>query len=170
MQNSLGKITIFRLTNTGDDSTTTDKIDFNIDVKTKIENAFITGIKLNPTDGIGNNQGAEQDLGDQQALGLLEDVIKISGHISKRNGDNNDGQNAFLILMDTWSAEPKINDNWQLGCYGMIDDDDHTEDVIPDESPNTVALLWERIEWDVDFKGNRKKFDLYFRVNRGDGT
>ena len=166
----MGKINIFRVTDPGDDETTSDRIDFNTDVKTKIENAFITGIKLNPTDGVGNNQGAEQELGDQQALGTVEDIIKVSGFISKRNGNGNDGQNSFLILMDLWTAEPKINDDWELGRFGMIDDDDHTEDLIPDESPNTIALLWERIEWNVDFKGNRKLFDLYFRINRGDGT
>lgn len=166
----MGKISIFRLSITGQDETAPDRIDFNTSNKTNVENAFITGIKISPTDGVGNNQGAEQELGDQQALGLMEDVIKISGFISKRNGDNNDGQNQFLILMDLWTAEPKINDVWELGRFGMTDEDDATEDLIPDESPNTVAFLWERIEWTVDFKGNRKLFDLYLRVNRGDGT
>ena len=142
----MGKITIFRFTNPGDDVDTSDKIEFNTSEKTNIENAFITGIKLNPTDGVGNNQGAEQDLGDQQALGTVEDVIKISGFISKRNGDNDDGLNQFLVLMDLWTGEPKINDNWELGRFGMIDVDDVTEDLIPDEEPNTIALLWERIE------------------------
>lgn len=166
----MGTINIFRLTLTGDDETTADRIDFNTTKITKVENAFITGIKLNPTDGIGNNQGAEQELGDQQALGTVEDVIKISGFISKRNGDNDDGLNQFLLLMDLWTVEPKINDVWELGRFGMTDEDDKTEDLIPDELPNTIALLWERIEWNVDFKGNRKLFDLYFRINRGDGT
>ena len=165
----MGIIRISRFTLTTD-TPFTDNIDFNSSTKTHIENAFITGIKLNPTDGVGNNQGAEQELGDQQALGPIEDIIKISGFISKRNGDNNDGQNAFLIQMDIWSGDPKINDDFELGRFGISDIDDVTLEVIPDNTPNTIALLWERIEWNVDFKGNRKLFDLYFRVNRGDGT
>ena len=166
----MGTISIFRFTVTSDTPSTGDRIDFNTSAETKTVNAFITGIKLNPTDGVGNNQGAEQDLGDQQALGLVEDIVKISGFISKRNGNNNNGQNPLLSLMNVWTVEPKINDDFQLGRFGIIDDDDHTEDLIPDNTPNTIALLWERIEWTVDFKGNRKLFDLYFRVNRGDGT
>ena len=166
----MGTISIFRFTLTSDTPFTSDRIDFNTSKKTNVENAFITGIKLNPTDGVGNNQGAEQDLGDQQALGTVEDIIKISGFISKRNGDNNDGQNQFLILMDTWTGEPKINDDFELGRFGITDADDITQELIPDNTPNTIALLWERIEWNVDFKGNRKLFDLYFRINRGDGT
>lgn len=166
----MGKISIFRLSLTGEDETTLDRIDFNTTTNTKVENAFITGIKLNPTDGVGNNQGAEQELGDQQALGTIEDIIKISGFISKRNGDNNDGENQFLLLMDLWTSEVKIFDVWELGRFGITDEDDKTLDLIPDELPNTIALLWERIEWNVDFKGNRKLFDLFFRINRGDGT
>jgi len=165
----MGIIRISRFTLTGD-GPFTDAIEFNTSTKTNVENAFITGIKLNPTDGVGNNQGAEQDLGDQQALGTVEDIIKVSGFISKRNGDNNDGQNAFIILMDLWTAEPKINDDFELGRFGISDADDVTTELIPDNNPNTRALLWERIEWNVNFKANRKEFDLFFRINRGDGT
>lgn len=166
----MGIIRIYRLTGEFDDEDT-DFIEFNIpNSKTTVENAFINEIKFDPSDGVGNNQGAEQELGDQQALGLVEDVIKISGFISKRNGNSNDGQNALLDKMSIWESEPKINDDWELGRFGFLDADDVTENVTPDINPNTIALLWERIQWTVDFKGNRKLFDLYFRINRGDGT
>jgi len=165
----MGIIRISRFTLTSD-TPLTEKIDFNEFTKTNVENAFITGMKLNPTDGVGNNQGAEQDLGDQQALGTVEDIIKVSGFISKRNGDLNDGLNQFIALIDTWTSEPKINDDFELGRFGISDADDATTEVIPDNNPNTIALLWERIEWNIDFKGNRKLFDLFFRINRGDGT
>lgn len=164
----MGEIRIFRVTSPGDDEDS-DFIDFNIpDSKTTVPNGFITQYKSNPSDGVGNNQGAEQDLGDQQALGLVEDIIKITGFISSRKPKT--GSNNLLTQMKTWEAEPKINDDWELGRFGFTDSDDPTEDVVPDEEPNTVALLWERIEWTIDFKGNRKLFDLYLRVNRGDGT
>ncbi len=123
----------------------------------------------NPTDGIGNNQGAEQNLGEQQALGTVEDVVKIGGYISARNAV--DGQNPFLVLLDTWANDDKINDNWPLGRFGVIDNDDHTHDLLPLETEGAqLALLWERLERKTDFKGNRELFTLYFRVNRGDGT
>jgi len=167
----MGTIRIFRLTLSTDDENTTDRIDFNTDVKTKIENAFVTGFVNNPTDGVGNNQGAEQDLGDQQALGAVEDIIKISGHFSKRDGDLSDGQNAFLILLDLWASEPKINDDWQLGRFGVLDADDMTHDLIPVRTgTDQIALLWEKLERTTDFKGNRELFTLWFRINRGDGT
>lgn len=168
----MGIIRIARLTAASDTvATSTDKIDFNTVVQTKVENAFITGFEENPTDGIGNNQGAEQDLGDQQALGLLEDVIKIDGFFSKRNGDLSDGQNAFLILLDTWINEPKINDNWQLGRFGISDADDQTHDLEPVRTgTDQIALLWEKIQRRTNFKANREEFTLWFRVNRGDGT
>lgn len=167
----MATIRIFRLTNPGDNQNT-DFIDFNVpNSKTTVENAFITNYKSNPSDGVGNNQGAEQELGDQQALGPVENILKISGFISKRNGDNDDGMNSYLVQMKEWETDPKINDNWDLGRFGFIDNDDHTEDVIPvNTGTDRFALLWERIEWSTDMKGNRKLFDLYLRLNRGDGT
>ncbi len=166
----MGKITIFRFTNTGDTfATVTDKIEFNTSNKTNTKNAFITEVKFNPTDGVGNNQGAEQDLGDQQALGLVEDIIKITGFISQRNSDS--GENTFLVKMKAWKNDAKINDNWDLGRFGYADSDDKTDDITPTRTGTSqVGLLWEKIEWTTDFKGNRKMFTLYFRINRGDGT
>lgn len=167
----MGKISIFRLSLITDDENTIDRIDFNTSIKTDVENAFVTGFKENPTDGVGNNQGAEQDLGDQQALGTVEDIIKISGFFSKRNGDLNDGQNQFLILLDLWAKEPKINDNWELGRFGVLDEDDETHDLVPVRTgTDQIALLWEKLERDTDFKGKREMFTLWFRINRGDGT
>lgn len=167
----MGKISIFRLSLPGDDETTSDRLDFNTVTSTKVENNFITDFKSNPTDGVGNNQGAEQELGDQQALGPIEDIIKISGFFSKRNGDNNDGQNQALIQLDLWISEPKINDDHQLGRFGVIDEDDKTHDLIPvNTGTDQIALLWEKLERDTDFKGNRELFTLWFRINRGDGT
>lgn len=167
----MGKISIFRLTLPGDNENTVDRIDFNTSQETKIENAFITEYKENPTDGIGNNQGAEQDLGDQQPLGATEDVVKISGFFSKRNGDNDDGQNQNLIHLDLWTNEPKVNDDWELGRFGVTDEDDQTHDLVPVRTgTEQIALLWEKLERNTDFKGNREMFTLWFRINKGDGT
>ena len=168
----MGIIKIFRFTEETDTIVSvesTDTIEFNKNTTTKTKNAFITEVKFNPTDGVGNNQGAEQDLGDQQALGLVEDIIKITGFISQRNADS--GANTFLATMKEWKNDPKINDNWELGRFGYADADDTTDDLTPVRiGANQVGLLWERIEWTTDFKGNRKMFTLYFRINRGDGS
>ena len=143
----MGIITIFRFTDDTDTiGNVEDKIEFNTTTKTKTKAAFITEVKFNPTDGVGNNQGAEQDLGDQQALGLVEDIIKITGFISERNSDS--GVNPFLATMKEWKNEPKINDNWQLGRFGYADADDTTDDLTPVRiDSDQVGLLWERIEY-----------------------
>jgi hypothetical protein len=167
----MGKISIFRLSLESDTKTTTDRIDFNTSVNTKVENAFITGFKDDAIDGIGNNQGAEQELGDLQALGPIEYSIKLSGFISKRNGDNDDGNNQILTLLTLWNNEPKINDDWPLGRFGIEDTDDTTHGLIPVRTGNEhISLLWEKLERNTDFKGNRESFTLWFRINRGDGT
>jgi len=168
----MGTITIARLTETTDTlQNVSDKLVFNTTVKTKLEANFITVFEEGPTDGVGNNQGAEQDLGDQQALGAVEDVTKIEGFFSRRNGDLNDGQNAALILLDTWVVEAKINDNWQLGRFAVEDEDDQTHNLFPVRTgTDQIAYLWEKLQRKTDFKGNREMFTLFLRVNRGDGT
>ncbi len=174
----MGTIRVFRLTGAGDTSST-EFIDFNGVTKelqrTDIENAFIKQIQQLPSDGIGVNQGAELPLGNQQALGQVEDVYILDGFISKRNGDADDGFNAFLIELKQWESESKkVKGVWELGRFGIIIADDHTKDLEPDgagvPANATKALLWERIEYTSDFKGNRENFKLYFRVNKGDGT
>ena len=168
----MGKITIARLTDASDTlANVSDKLEFNTTARTKLEANFITVFEEGPTDGVGNNQGAEQNLGDQQALGAVEDVTKIEGFFSRRNGDNDDGANQALILLDTWIVEPKINDNWQLGRFAVEDEDDQTHDLFPVRTgTDQIAYLWEKLQRRTDFKGNRELFTLFLRVNRGDGT
>lgn len=168
----MGTITLFRVTNAGDDETVADKIVFNSDSRTKIENAFITQLSSMPTEGIANNQGAATETGDQSALGTYEDILVIDGFISKRNGDNNDGLNAYIGLLKLWETDPKEVDNvWELGRMGIVVNDNHYADLIPDRTSGIqFAYLWERIEWKSDFKGNREFFKLYLRLNKGDGT
>lgn len=166
----MAKIRLFRLTNPADDETS-EFIDFNIPgdltENTKIENAFIRSINEDDSDGVGNNQGAETALGDQQALSKVEDIIVIDGFFSKRDGDAGDGNNSYIATLRLWASEDKINDDWELGRFGLIVDDDHNQDVEPDISPNTIALLWAKLAWKSDFTGNRENFILTFRVNKG---
>ena len=169
----MGTINLYRVTGSGDDKTTSDRIDFNIPgSKPKVENAFIKSMERLPTDGIGNNQGAETPSGDQSALGEVENTLIIRGYISKRNGDNNDGLNTYLIKLDEWENEDKeIDDVWELGRMGIDVADNHAADLIPVRTgSDQKAYLWERIEYKTNFNLNREEFTLYLRVNRGDGT
>lgn len=169
-------VRLFRLTNPGD-TDATEFLDFNIpgtEKQTNVENAYITSIKETDTDGVGSNQGVETPLGDQQGLDKVEDIITIDGFFSKRNGNSNDGINDLITIMRGFAAEPKINLFWDLGRFGLRVDDDIGQSVIPDgggiPADLTIALLWARIEWESDFTGNREKFKLVFRINKGDGT
>ena len=169
----MAKIRIIRVTNSGDDENTADRIDFNVPgSKTKVENAFIQRMRSLPTEGIGNNQGVNVPTGDQAALGTIEDILEITGFVSKRNGNNNDGMNAILAKFKVWETEPKqIKNVWELGRMGIVVDDNHNADLVPKRTgTDQIAYLWERIEYETDFQSNREFFKLFFRKNRGDGT
>ena len=172
----MGIINLYRVTAGGDTLTVNDRIDFNLTTqigqRTDIENAFITKMSNFPTDGVGNNQGAEAPTGDQSALGSVEEILTIDGYISKRNGDNDDGNNTFLATLKLWETDGKeIDGTWELGRMGIDIADNHNADLIPVRTgSDQIAYLWEKIEYVTDFKGNREMFTLYLRVNRGDGT
>ena len=171
------KMRLFRVSLAGDDETTGDRIDFNDganpNVKdTDIENPFMLSIETIGTESIADQQGAEQDHADQEALGPVEDVYEITGFISKTDGDLGDGQNQFLILLDLWDKEPKTLDGvWEEGRFGIVDDNDHTNDLIPvNTGSNRIGLLWESYRKKQDLGRNRTEFTIRLRLNKGDGT
>ena len=106
------------------------------------------------------------------ALGSVEEILTIDGYISKRNGDNDDGNNTYLATLKLWESDGKeIDGTWELGRMGIDIADNHNADLIPVRTgSDQIAYLWEKIEYVTDFKGNREHFTLYLRVNRGDGT
>jgi len=160
------------VTDINDDETTTDKIIANNNKLTKKnESMKITKLSIAPSDGVGVNQGTQQELGDQQALGPVEDILVIEGFITKRNGANNDGQNQFLMQLDQWTGEAKdVPGVWDLGRMGIIVNDDHTQDLIPIQTGvNQIAYLWEKLERKSNFARNQEFFWLYWRRNKGDG-
>ncbi len=172
------KINLYRLSLTTDSSTTSDRIDFNdpsltdeVLKDTTIENAHIQNIDKMDTDGVGDNQGAEQQTGDIQPLGSVDDTYILTGYITKRDGNNNDGQNQFLILLDLWDDEPKNSDNWPEGRFGIDDNGDHTNDLAPVRTGTSqIGLIWESYDKKSNLTKNRVDFVLRFRVSRGDGT
>jgi len=170
------KIRLFRLTNPGDDENVLDRIDFNdptnVNLKdAKRENAWITELERIRGDGIGDDQPAEEDLGSIDATGSTEDTYVLKGIISKRDGTLGNGQNQFLILLDLWDAEPKKWVNWPEGRFGIIDDGNHTNDLIPvGVGSSQVGLIWESYRTKTILKKNQEEVEIRFRISRGDGT
>ena len=83
------------------------EIIFNATTDVEVLNAFITQVDIQNTTGIGNNQAAEQDLGDHQDLGSVEQLYTITGFISKRDSTP-DVTNTIDILKKWFSANSLI--------------------------------------------------------------
>lgn len=168
------KVTLFRLTNSGDTSSTTDRIDFNdpaLGKRTNVEKGFITDISVKSNDGVGENQSVALPNGDLQALGPIDNLIILEGFISVRSGDSDDGNNDYLTLLNTWKKEPKVNDSWKNGRFGLIDNGDHNNDLIPVRTgSDQKGLIWVGYDKKSDLKANREFFKLYFKIGKGDGT
>ena len=167
------KVTLFRLTANGDSSSTTDRIDFNDDAvgkSTKVTNGFITKISKESSDGVGENQSVALPNGDIQALGPIDGLIILEGFIAKRDNGGN-GHNGYLDLLNTWDSEPKVNDSWKNGRFGLIDNGDHNNDVIPVRTgSNQIGLIWVSYKKESDLGKNQERIRLIFKVSKGDGT
>lgn len=165
----MGKIILFRFTDVNDTTSTAEKLEFNTTVKTDIVSGHIDEVKVDPIDGIGDNQGSEQQYGDQQALGSVEKEYTITGYISQR-GEN---PNSFLDTLKIWQEDAKTSSTiFAQGRFGFTDVDDPTDDVIPipNSQPNPSGLIWHSLSKTSDMGGNRTKFILKFRFSVGDGT
>jgi len=165
----MAKITIFRFTDVGDTTGTAEKLEFNTSVNTKVVNGFITNVDVDPLEGIGDNQGSEQEFGDLQSLGTVEKEYTITGYISQR-GTN---PNSFLDTLKLWEQQSKIKRGiFEQGRFGFQDLDDPSDDVtpIPNTQPNPSGLMWQSISKKSDMKGNRTNFVLKFRISKGDAT
>jgi len=164
-------IRLFYLVATGD-SSINDFLDFNLDSRgksTKIENAFIRKITRTDTDGVGDNQSVEQDLGDKQALGAIETKIILEGFISQRNA--NSGTNTFLDQLERYANSSKQSTNWPEGQFGVIDIGDQNNSVIPVRTgSNQIGLIWESYEKISDLAHNQENFKIVLTVSKGDGT
>ncbi len=165
----MDNIRIFRVEGTSD-NTNSDFIDFNNNTrgkKTSIENAFITQIRKIDSDAVGDNQAAEQDLGDKQHLGESESKYIIEGFFTQRNSIGH----PYITQLDIWNASTKQNDNWPEGQFGIVDSGDATNTFLPvGTGGSTQGLIWERLETWVDLGKNQKYFKLELTVSKGDGT
>lgn len=170
------KLRLFRVSLTTDDETTIDRIDFNDPTNSNLkdakkENAWILDIERIDGQGIGDDQPAEENLGSIDATGSVEDVYILNGRITNSRGTLDDGQNQFLILLDLWSGESKKSANWPEGRFGIIDDNDKTNDLIPVRTgSNQIGLIWESYRKKTILSKNQTEITLRFRVSKGDGT
>jgi len=168
-----GLITLYRVTNPGDGISVTDKIIFNNSKNTGIENAFITGVKIVPSEGIGENQAPGQDLSDYQPVGRFEKVYELTGFISLVKGTGGDGLNAFVTTLEKWERESKNNDNFAEGRMGIQIDDMRKYDIVPSGTgTNQIGLLLQTIQWDLNWerKVPRVMIVIPLVTSRGDGT
>ena len=154
----MGIITLYRFTDVGDTTVTAESLTFNDSTDTTAANGFITEVKVDPIDGIGDNQGSEQDYGDLQALGSVEKEYTLTGFISKRAGTN-----LILTTLSNWQTQNKTSTGiFEQGRFGFADVDDPTDDVtpIPNTQPTPSGLMWQSLTKTSDMKGNRTLFVL----------
>ncbi len=169
------KFSIFRVSLAGDTKSTIDRLDFNDPAygkDSKSEAAYLRSVRIFSPHSIGDQQGAEQEFSDQESLGPIEQVIEIKGFISDSDGASDDGQNQFLILLDLWDSEPDIVEGvWDEGRFGIEDNNDHTNDLIPVRTgTDRIGLLWESYEKNQILAKNQTDITIRLRVNKGDGT
>lgn len=167
----MGLITIYRFTDVNDTISTAEKLVFNdeTDLKTKNVHGFITDVVVDPIEGIGDNQAAEQNYGDLQALGSVEKEYTLTGFISARSTN----PNSFLDTLKDWQDDAKTSKGvFEQGRFGFTDEDDPTDDVIPipNTQPNPSGLIWQSLQKTSNMQGNRTNFILKFKFSVGDST
>lgn len=170
-------ITLYRVTNTGDNIgnvPANEKIEFNANTDVDSPNAFITDYQISNTTGIGNNQAAEQNLGDYQDLGPVENMYVFNGFISQRDKTNQTtpGSNPFTAILKKWDEEPKKTDDFKHGRFGIQIDDFVDYNRVPVGSPSAsqVGLLWKGISWNNDYAKQplRADFTIQLILEKGD--
>jgi hypothetical protein len=147
-----------------------EQIIFNNTTNINLHNAFVTGVTITNTTGIGNNQAAEQDLGDHQDLGSVEQLYIIRGFISLRTQAS--AATNYIDIMKKWDDEVKTNDNFVHGRFGIVIDDFVQYNIVPDGvGAQQVGLIWKSIRWgELEFDMNPLKadFEIHLIVDRGD--
>lgn len=169
-------LTLFRVTNPGDTLATvadSEKVIFNANTIVKDPNPFITTYDISTTTGIGNNQAAEEDLGDHQDLGPVENLYILRGFISQR--DKSDpttvGTNPFIARLQTFDEENKTNTNFKHGRFGVQIDDMKPYDVIPvGTGTSQIGMIWRGIYWTQEYENHplRADFEIHLIVDKGD--
>ena len=166
-------LTLYRVNTPGQNIGSLDAnnlIAFNDTTDVNSHNAFITEVEITNTTGIGNNQAAEQDLGDHQDLGSVEQMYVLTGFISKRT--EAEGVTNLINILKKWDDEVKTNDNFVHGRMGLDMEDFGQYDIIPDGvGTDQVGLIWKSIKWGpltFDILPLRADFVITMIVDKGD--
>jgi len=166
-------LTLYRVNTAGQGLGTLDaneEIIFNGGTDNNTHNGFITGVKITNTTGIGNNQAAEQDLGDHQDLGSVEQLYILTGFISLR--EQASAVTNRIDIMKKWDDEVKTNNNFVHGRMGIAISDFVQYNIVPvGVGADQVGLIWKSIEWgELDFDMNPLRADFVVKliVDRGD--
>jgi len=147
-----------------------EEIDYNVGTDITTHAGFITSYRIANTTGIGNNQAAEQDLGDHQDLGPVENLYILTGYITKR--DTAVAPANLITIMKKWDDEAKTNTNFVHGRFGIQIDDFPNYNVIPDGvGAVQVGLIWKSLDWNpIDYIKHpiRADFEIRLIVDKGD--
>ena len=145
-------LTLYRVTLAGDTLSgaqpvsAIEKIIFNSGTDVNSHAGFITSIEVSNTTGIGNNQAAEQDLGDHQDLGSVEQIYTLTGFIAKRT--ESPATTNLITIMKKFDDEVKTNTAFVHGRFGVYIDDFIQYNVVPDGTgSNQVGLIWKSLKW-----------------------
>lgn len=152
----------------------TDKIDFNDssdpDFKSITREAANVLELVRPEDeALAQNLTSEKPDGISQPQGVMPGTYVITGFITNMRGNNDDGINAFLSLLDTWKTEEQvIKGIWEGGRFGIQDFSDVTNDLLPiGTGTDTIGLIFSGYEKTNDYPRNRVNFILTFTRSRG---
>lgn len=170
----MGTITLYRFTNPGDTLgglADTEKVVFNDTLDVKSNNAFITSFRVASTIGIGNNQAAEQDLGDHQDLGSVELLYVLNGYVSRRDS-NPDVTTNPISKLKRFDEQVKTNTDYKHGRFGISLNDFLDYSVLPiGTGDNQIGLIWRGIDWNpltYDILPLRADFQIQLIVDKGD--
>ncbi len=166
-------LTLYRVNTAGQglgDLDANNQITFNVGTDVSIHAGFITGVEITDTTGIGNNQAAEQDLGDHQDLGLVEQLYVLTGFISKREEAESDSN--LINIMQKWDEGIKTNEFFVHGRMGMLIGDFTQYDLNPiGTGSDQQGLIWKSIKWGplgFDILPLRADFVITMIVDKGD--
>ena len=166
-------LTLYRVNTAGQTISILDaneKIIFNTGTDVATHSGFITSVEISNTTGIGNNQAAEQDLGDHQDLGSVEQIYTLTGFIAKRT--EAPAATNLITIMKKWDDEIKTNTNFVHGRFGIYIDDFIQYNIAPDGTgANQVGLIWKSLKWgplDFDRLPLAADFVITMIVDKGD--
>ena len=166
-------LTLYRVNTAGQNISSLDSnelIVFNDTTDVNTHNGFITSVEITNTTGIGNNQAAEQDLGDHQDLGSVEKLYVLTGFISLRT-QAEDPTN-LINIMQKWDDEIKTNPNFIHGRMGIKMEDFEQYTLPPvGTGSDQFGLIWKSIKWgplEFDVLPLRADFVITMIIDKGD--